>query len=263
MKRLDAGRTAEGVLADVCPDVDLQLLEHPVTLGFVLEDRVTLAVGAQPNAVAKAVHLVEVLLPESVDGVEDGITLDGCQGILFLETNLEFVCLLGLCGDVVKQERLVAGHFGVVRGLRFALGFALGEFAQAGLGNGDGKGQRGPVGKLLEFPVRRVDFAVAALLHLVGDHSIHDVEQFTLHLVGVHDLVAEPVDFRALLVHHVVVLERAFADLEVMLLDVFLGFLDGRIEHAALERFSLLHALFDVAEHLVAAGEDAEQVVLQ
>ena len=183
-----------------------------------------------------------MLLPESVDGVEDGITLDGCQGILFLETNLEFVCLLGLCGDVVKQECLVPDIS--ESSVDFVSPLALPSASSRRLASETAiERLAGPIGKLLEFPVRRVDFAVAALLHLVGDHSIHDVEQFTLHLVGVHDLVAEPVDFRALLVHHVVVLERAFADLEVMLLDVFLRFLDGRIEHATLERFSLLHAL--------------------
>ncbi len=44
---------------------------------------------------------------------------------------------------------------------------------------------------------------------------------------GVDDLVAEAVDDFALLVHHVVVFEGAFAALEVVLLDPFLGLLDG------------------------------------
>ena len=63
LEGVDAGGTAEDVLADFGPDVDLQLLEHVVALGLVLKDGVALAVGAQADAVAQAVHLVEVLLP--------------------------------------------------------------------------------------------------------------------------------------------------------------------------------------------------------
>ena len=78
-----------------------------------------------------------------------------------------------------------------------------------------------------------------------------------------HDVVAEAVDFRTLLVHHVVILERALADLEMVFLDVLLCLLDGWVEHPALKRLALLHAFLDIGKKLVAAGEQPEQVVLE
>src|SRR3989442_4401084 len=41
-------------------DVDHQLLENLEGLGFVFDERVALAVGAEANAVAQAVHLEEI-----------------------------------------------------------------------------------------------------------------------------------------------------------------------------------------------------------
>ena len=61
------------------------------------------------------------------------------------------------------------------------------------------------------------------LLDLLDDDFLHDVHQAVADIGGVDDLVAEAVDDFALLVHHVVVFERAFADLEVVLLDALLG----------------------------------------
>src|SRR5262249_4479325 len=65
------------------------------------------------------------------------------------------------------------------------------------------------------------------------------------------DLAAVLVDDAALLVHHVVVLEDALADQEVLLLDLLLGVLDRAGEHLGLERL-LLALLVDRPE----AGED-------
>ena len=60
--------------------------------------------------------------------------------------------------------------------------------------------------------------------------------------VGVDDLVAEAVNDFALFVHHVVVFERAFADLEIVLLDAFLRLLDGAVQQRMLQFLAFLQA---------------------
>ena len=79
-------------------------------------------------------------------------------------------------------------------------------------------------------------------------------------------LVAVLVDDLALLVHHVVVLEHALADEEVLLLDLLLGALDLLGEHLGLDRLllALLGGRAEAVEDLVdpVAGEQAHEVVL-
>ena len=77
------------------------------------------------------------------------------------------------------------------------------------------------------------------------------------------DVVAEAVEHLALLVHHVVVLKRAFADGEVVLLDAALGGLDGAVQQRMLQLLALLHAeLFhDVGD--AAAAEQPHQIVFE
>ena len=86
------------------------------------------------------------------------------------------------------------------------------------------------------------------------------------HVAALEDLAPVLVDHPALLVHHVVVLEDALTDQEVLLLDLLLGVLDRAAQHLGLERV-LLAVLVDrpeAVEDLVdpLAGEEADQVVL-
>ena len=60
--------------------------------------------------------------------------------------------------------------------------------------------------------------------------------------VGVDDLIAEAINDFALLVHHVVVLERAFADLEIVLLDAFLRLLDRAVQQRMLQFLAFFQA---------------------
>ena len=77
------------------------------------------------------------------------------------------------------------------------------------------------------------------------------------------DLVAEAVDDFALLVHHVVVFERALADLEVVLLDALLGLADGAVEQRVLQLLAFFEAhLLHVLDDLVRA-EQAHQIVFE
>ena len=84
--------------------------------------------------------------------------------------------------------------------------------------------------------------------------------------LALEHLVAVGVDHAPLLVHHVVVLEHAFADQEVLLLDLLLGFLDLFGEHPRLDRF-LVALLVDAAEFVQdlvdpVAREQPNEVVL-
>src|ERR1035438_9922023 len=80
-------------------------------------------------------------------------------------------------------------------------------------------------------------------------------------------LVAVGVDHTALLVHHVVVLEHAFADQEVLLLDLLLRFLDLFGEHPSLDRLLvalLVHPTQFVQDAVdTVAREQAHKVVLR
>ncbi len=74
---------------------------------------------------------------------------------------------------------------------------------------------------------------------------------------------AHVVDRRALLVHHVVVLEQVLAHAEVLRLDLLLRALDRARHHAVLDRNALFHA---EPQHQAAdalGAEDPHQVVLQ
>src|ERR1043165_4390179 len=69
-------RAAEDVVANFGFDVDHQFFEYLEGFGFVFDERITLAVRAQVNAVPQTVHLIEMFLPEFVDGAKNGVTLD-------------------------------------------------------------------------------------------------------------------------------------------------------------------------------------------
>ena len=68
---------------------------------------------------------------------------------------------------------------------------------------------------------------------------VHDVHLDTLTHEGVATTL---VDDLTLGVHHVIVLEEALTDTEVVFLDLLLGALDGLVEHAVLEYFTFLEA---------------------
>ena len=119
-----------------------------------------------------------------------------------------------------------------------------------------------PVHEIDERAVLRVE---EIPLGLREDEVVHDVEDEVVHRlrVAVQDAPAQLVDDRALLVHHVVVFERALADGEVLLLDATLRRLDGAVEPAVLHHLALLEAeaLHDARDAL--RPEQAHELVLE
>ena len=125
---------------------------------------------------------------------------------------------------------------------------------------------------LLELRVQLGDVPVLGevALHVLLGHALDDVGHLLArgvgHVLALEDPVAVLVDDLALLVHHVVVLEDALADQEVLLLDLGLGALDLLREHLGLDRLllALLAGRAEPVEDAVdpVAGEQPHQVVL-
>src|SRR6186713_1835165 len=83
------GRAPEAVVTNLGFYVHHQLVENLERLCLVFKQRITLAVTAQANAVAQAVHLVEMLLPQLVNRRENRVPLDRCQFVRLLEADLQ------------------------------------------------------------------------------------------------------------------------------------------------------------------------------
>jgi hypothetical protein len=72
--RLDLGVEEDG--EHFLPDDAAELLEHDVALVPVLDERVLLGHGAQVDALAQVVHVLEVLAPALVDDLEHDVALE-------------------------------------------------------------------------------------------------------------------------------------------------------------------------------------------
>ena len=105
---------------------------------------------------------------------------------------------------------------------------------------------------------------------VLGDQAVDQVDDLLAgggaHVAALEHLVAIGVDHLALLVEHVVVLQRVLAVQEVLLLDLALGLLDLLGEHPGLDRLLVAlvvdgsEAVQDLVDPL--AGEQPDQVVL-
>src|SRR4051794_275630 len=244
-------------------DVDLDVEDHPGVVrphavhevseqreGLVLvgHERVDLGEAAQVDALAQIVHVEQVLLPALVDRLQQQEPLE--------------------CAHQLLAQRLLAGVVAAHRLLD------------------DGVDQSVAVDPLLaqgigvdlhreELPQRRVEAVDVPILdELAGgvlvdgalDHVAHLTARLLADALSFEHLVAVGVDDTALLVHHVVVLQHAFADQEVLLLDLLLRFLDLFREHPRLDRF-LVALVVDAAEFVedpvdAVAREQAHEVVL-
>ena len=106
LERHQARGAAEDVVANLGFDVDHQFLENLERFGLVFDQRIALAVGAQADAVAQAVHLIEMLLPELVDGAENRVALDFLERVRIFEADLQLVSLAHAVGDEIADGEL-------------------------------------------------------------------------------------------------------------------------------------------------------------
>src|SRR5439155_1985896 len=244
-------------------DVDHQLVKHLERFRLVLDQRITLAISAQTNARAQAVHAIEVFLPQPVNSAENGVTLDGLELLRVFEADFQIVRPAHLVRDELAHRELRGAQAVEDRtGHRLVLA-AVGRLDNLGFRHAERESQVYPVGQAAHVPLAHLRVAGAELLHFLQHDLLHDVHQPVAHVIAVNDLVAEAVNDFALLVHDVVVFERAFADLEVVLLDALLRLLDGTIQ----ERVGQLLALFQADPlhhfHDPVRTEQPHQIVLE
>ncbi len=147
--------------------------------------------------------------------------------------------------------------------VRQAFGIELGWISQALQGK-----RRGEVGAqhgehLFQVPFLREARRSRENGYLLSQDALDDAEYVFTQVVAAEDALALPVDDLALLVHHVVVLEHPFPDLEVLLFHFLLSALHRPGDQTVLDGNVLLEpqAIHEAVDAL--STEDAQEVVLQ
>src|SRR5436190_6204925 len=245
------------VADDFLVDPFLHRLEEGEAFFFVLNERIALAVAAQTDAFLEMVEAVEVILPLPIDDLQHDVALDALQHLAADELLLVVVRRddfrpekIGdlLRGPVVELQR---GRVDGEDAGRLALERVEVPLLEVRLPGG------------VRFDDRREDL-------LRERHQIFASPQRLLVAFFVlqadfafENLPAQRVDVLALLVHHVVVLEKMFADREVLRLDLLLRTLDGACHHAVLDRDAFLHAELLHQTRNAIRSEDPHQIVFE
>src|SRR3954469_970615 len=245
---LDLDLDVEDHPREVRPDGVHQVGEQLERLVLVGDDRLDLGEPAQVDAFAQVVHVVQVLAPAVVDDLQQQEPLERAH---------QLVAELGLA-PVVEADGVGGEPVDELLAVEVVPRDLLG-----------GEGRRPDV-------VERDEQAVQVpLLHALAGRVLLDeaataradlVAGGLAHVLALEHVVAVLVDDAALLVHHVVVLEHALADEEVLLFDLALGLLDLLRQQAGLDRLlvALLVRRPEAVEDLVdpVAGEQPDEVVL-
>ena len=218
------GRGAELAGHDLRLDRVHQLLEHVERLALVFDERIALAVGAQVHAMAEIVHRAQVVLPLAVDRIEKHAALHERQHLLIFRRALGLVGIL----DTLHHE--------LARLLRLPH-----ERLQLLIGHRDGERDAEPVGERAQIAILRIEEVLLGLRHHQIVHHVED-RVVDLRRFAAQDGAAQLIDDRTLLVHHVVELERALADREMLLLHAALRGLHGLVQPAVLHHLALLEA---------------------
>jgi len=246
-KGLEISGAAEEVVEHFVFDVLHQLDEHGVGLGLVLGQRIFLTIGTEIDSFAQSIHRVEVLLPETVHGIQDDIFFQSAAGGCILDRCLAVVGFREGLGKKAAVGLDVAGSEGAFLG-----------------GEPDGEGGIDPLEES-----GHIGLGIAALggeegLDFLGHDFADDLMDEDARILGIHDLVAVAVDDFALLVHDIIKFQRPAAHEVVTLFDALLGGLDTLVEPGVLELLPLLHTegLHDLG-HAVGGTEVAHEVILE
>ena len=208
---------------DLVADVAQQLSPHIVRFALVCDERIRLSVRLQADALAHLVRRRQVLHPQRVDGSQHDEPLQRAHHVTADLLLFVVVRVLGVLDDRledrVRRHRRQRGRRELFRKMhnRVQLGDHRIEIPAVGILAG------------------RVD---------VDDRRqllAHHVEDDRLEVFALEHFSALGVDHVALRVHHVVVIDDVFADVEVVTLDFRLRRLDRLAHPAALDRHVLFH----------------------
>ncbi len=243
---------------DVLVHASLHRLEQLEALALVLDERVALAVAAQPDAFLQMVEAVEVILPLAVHHLQHDVALDALQEIAPDQLLLRLVVGLDALPDRVAD--LAAAERAHVDPGEVLLGEA--EDARDLLAKRRnvprldvGLGADVAIGDVVEQVLRETHHVPASVDRVVA--LVSDADD------AFEQLAAQRVDVLTLLVHHVVVLEQVLAGGEVLRFHLLLRPLDGARHHPVLDGNAFLHPepLHQARDAI--RPEDAHQVVFE
>ena len=227
-------------------DVGLHLFEHVERFDLVLDERVALAIGAQVDAVAQHIHVVEMLHPLLVDDAQHDDLLELAHVVLAKEQLAVVIAFLREFLEAFLQ--LVAAH----RSELFLLEAALRRVNLLGI-----------LDEAVELPLLRVELRVGVLVHLRADDVLDHAHDILTQVLAEEDLAALAVHDFTLLIHDIVILEDVLADVEVARLDLLLRVLDGIRDELVFDWLVLVHAELVHDARDAVRGEEAQQVVFE
>ena len=233
-------------LRNVRLDLMNHFLEHIVALDLVFHKRIALSVGAQIDALAQHVHMVEMLHPLVVhDAEHDNLFQFPHDARRKLRLPR---CIVVLCNLHKRFAQLVAAH-----------GLQLFLFQRAF--------RRVNAFRILDQPVQRpflrIQLLVGVLVHLRLDDFLDHVHDALAKILALQHLAALRIDDLALLVHHVVVFEHVLAHVEIPRFHFLLRVLNRAGDNGMFDGLVFLHA--KRVHHLrdAVGGKKPHEVVLQ
>ena len=210
---------------------------------------------------AQLVEGTQILLPRLVDDVQQHLLLE----LLDNRLAVALVSLLQIAGDVIHLAAVGQWHHDALVHLALRLKYLLDD-GTSHLADVLGLAAEGIhhllEGILLQLVALLVEELLVGERHLHGedmqefllaslvvvvlddvDHTVpHDIGNIHADALTHQGVAALLVDDGTLLVHHVVVLQQALTDAEVVFLDLLLGTLNLLGNHGALNHLALLEA---------------------
>src|SRR5439155_26796860 len=232
-------------LGDSARDSSLHLFEEAVRLALVGDEWVLLAVAAKIDALAKLLHRGEVLDPVRVDRAKKDPSLHRTRELLSELLLARLVRFFDDLRHTVTQLVLIA-----------QLPEACGHEIRA-IEHRPKSGR-----ELFAVPVLRVrrrGGGVDETVRLLPEK----LEDGLADVALLEDEPALAIDHGALVVEHVVELERALPDVEVAPLDLHLRLRDRARDHARLDRRRVIETEACHEPRDALGREDADQVVLE
>ena len=247
------------------PEVAHHLLAHPVVhvleegvaLLLVLDERIALAVAAQPDALLQVVEAVEVVLPLDVHDLQHDVALDAAQQLGRRPA--------APCPCSASRRGPTAG-----RGPRRSACRPRSRQSRSRRHRGRTAGPAPAAAPRGPSPSDRPACCRSVSTVSSSRSSARFITYCRLssaspssRITPVEDLPSQRVDALPLLVHDVVVLEQVFADREVLRLHLLLRPLDRARHHLVLDRHALFHpqALHQARDPV--RPEDPHQVVFE